>query len=538
MSNNVSGPQGPDGAPPPLQPHPPVPPSPHRQRTSRRAAIGLTAVYSIVVLTLALAFGMRLNTWARDRIIQSSVLAAIDQPADAAAAVVKATQQAAQPEAAQQAPQAAQQAPAPNVTPTPPPINVLVLGTDGRPDESDAARTDTMILLTLDPTSKSIGMLSLPRDLWVPIPGQNITNKINTAYTLGETSHYPGGGAQLAKDTVSSFIGRPVDYYVRVNFGGFEEIIDLIGGIDINVPYEINDDQYPTADYGVELFHLDAGLQHLDGATALKYARTRHGDDDYSRARRQQDIIRAVAEKVLNAGMIPQLIAKAPQLLMTTQNTIQTDIPIPTALELAKMVNGTSLREVRQLVLDKKYGEETYSSAGMWILLPDRSKVREAVDQFFQAGGVNVASTAGASAANAADSTADNTTGNTAGNTAGVKLASVAGAAANTTLSTVAAASSSPRVEVLNGTTQPGVAAATADLLRSRGWDVVSIGDADRKDYVQTIVINYAAPDAVAQKISSDLNLSPNYSTLKGLNSAAAVDLRIVVGADLLPQLK
>ena len=308
----------------------------------------------------------------------------------------------------------------------------------------------------------------------------------------GHVGAGPGGGPQLAKDTVSSFIGRPVDYYVRVNFDGFREIIDLIGGVDINVPYTIHDEEYPTENYGVETFHLDAGLQHLDGATALKYARTRHGDSDYSRARRQQDIIRAVANKVLNAGMIPQLLAKAPQLLVSAQNTIQTDIPIPTGVELAKLVNNSTMREIRQLVLDSHYGEETYSSDGQWILLPDRAQVRTALEQFF----------------------------------------SPAAAA-------VATASGGPlRVEVLNGTSQAGVAAATAELLKAQGWDVVSVGDADRKDYVQTIVINYAAPAASVQKISTDLSLEPNLATLNGLNARSSVDLRIVVGADLLPRLR
>lgn len=380
----------------------------------------------------------------------------------------------------------------PNASPTPAPINVLLLGTDGRADETGPSRTDTMILLTLNPSDQSIGMLSLPRDLWVPIPNQGTTTKINTAYMLGELNNYPGGGPQLAKDTVSSFVGRPVDYYVRVNFDGFREIIDLIGGVDINVPHEITDNEYPTANYGVETFHIDAGLQHLDGDTALKYARTRHGDDDYSRSRRQQDIIRAVADKVLNAGMLPQLLPKIPQLLMTAQNTIQTDIPVPTGIELAKMINVSRLKEVRQLVLDKQYGEETYSTEGAWILVPDRAKVRVALEQFFKS------STGGIAAGDA----------------------------------------SSLRVEVLNGTSQPGVAARAAQLLEAQGWQVVSISDADRTDYVQTLIISYGAPDAIVKKLSSDLQLEPNLAALKGLNTTASVDLRIVVGSDLLPRLK
>ena len=464
-------------------------PQPRRSR-ARLIAVSTTIVYSVVVLVLAGVLGARLNTWARERIVQSSIIASLNQETSVAAAPAPTV---ATPAPGQDAVALVPTAtPAPAVTPTPAPINVLLLGTDERPDEGAPMRTDTMILLSLDPSGQTLGMLSMPRDLWVPIPGKNTTAKINTAYTIGSQTNYPGGGPQLAKDTVSSFIGRPVDYYVRVNFDGFREIIDLIGGVDINVPYTIHDEEYPTENYGVETFHLDAGLQHLDGATALKYARTRHGDSDYSRARRQQDIIRAVANKVLNAGMIPQLLAKAPQLLVSAQNTIQTDIPIPTGVELAKLVNNSTMREIRQLVLDSHYGEETYSSDGQWILLPDRAQVRTALDQFF----------------------------------------SPAAAA-------VATASGGPlRVEVLNGTAQAGVAAATAELLKAQGWDVVSVGDADRKDYVQTIVINYAAPAASVQKISTDLSLEPNLATLNGLNARASVDLRIVVGADLLPRLR
>jgi polyisoprenyl-teichoic acid--peptidoglycan teichoic acid transferase len=468
----------------------PVKPTPQPRRSKARLiAVSTTAIYSLVVLVLALVLGTRLNSWARERIVQSSVIAAFDEETSVAAAPTLA---AATPAADQPGVVVPTATPAPDVTPTPAPINVLLLGTDERPDEGGPLRTDTMILLSLDPTGQSMGMLSLPRDLWVPIAGQGTTAKINTAYTLGTHNNYPGGGPQLAKDTVSSLIGRPVDYYVRVNFDGFREVIDLIGGVDINVPYTIHDEEYPTEDYGVETFHLDAGLQHLDGETALKYARTRHGDSDYSRARRQQDIIRAVANKVLNAGMIPQLISKAPQLLVSAQNTVQTDIPIPTAVEMANLVNNSSMREIRQLVLDSHYGEETYSSDGQWILLPDRAQVRVALEQFF-----SPAATA------------------------------------------VAAASGGPlRVEVLNGTAQAGVAAATAELLKAQGWDVVSVGDADRKDYVQTIVINYAAPVASVQKISTDLSLEPNLATLNGLNTQSSVDLRIVVGSDLLAQLR
>lgn len=183
----------------------------------------------------------------------------------------------------------------------PPPqreISILLLGTDERADEVGPPRTDTIILLNVNLETRSAGLISLPRDLWVPIPGYDITTKINSAYALGERRGYPGGGAQLVKDTVGSFLGRPVEYYVQVNFVGFERLVDLIGGVDLYVPRTILDEHYPTPDYGYQTFYLEAGYQQLDGTTALKYVRTRNTDNDYMRSERQQQVIQAVMDKV------------------------------------------------------------------------------------------------------------------------------------------------------------------------------------------------------------------------------------------------
>ncbi len=333
-------------------------------------------------------------------------------------------------------------------------------------------------------------MLSLP-DLWLPIPGLGFSSKINTAYQLGETEGYPGGGPQLAKDTVSSFIGQPVQYFVRVNFQGFVELVDLIGGVDVVVPATIHDDQYPTEDYGYQTFHLDAGVQHLDGETALKYVRTRNIDDDYSRARRQQQVIRAVADKVLRADMLPTLLPKLPRLLYTMRSSIETDIPMAVMLDLANYARGAALRDVRQLVLDNHFGEETYAENGAWILLPDRALVRGALANFF------------------APSTG-----------AGSSVAQLG--------------TDWIRIEVLNGTGEPGVAARHAICSEAQGWRVVSIGDADRSDYGRTLIINYGVPKELVDQVGTDLEIQPNLSSLNGLNSSSPVDVRIVVGRDFL----
>ena len=456
--------------------------------------ITLAVVYTLAMLGGALWASSWLYDWSRLRIVSTSQLAELtnldfltprlwnkgNEATEAAAAETTApTTEDAAPEQSQV------QVPA---------INVLLLGTDQRPEESEVANTDTMILLSIDPQHQTAGMLSLPRDLWVPIPGFGYETKINTAYVIGATENYPGGGPQLAKDTVSSFIGQPVQYYARVNFRGFVELVDLIGGVDVVVEKTILDEKYPTDDYKTKTFYIEAGPQHLDGETALMYVRTRNVDDDYNRAGRQQQVIRAIVDKVLRADMLPTLLPNLPRLLYTMRSSIETDIPMSLQLELANYLGSTSLREVRQLVLDSHYGEETYADNGAWILLPDRARVRTALANFF----------------------------------------------APPSASTGSVAAANPdwvRIEVLNGTGEPGVAAATRDLLVSRGWQVVSIGDADRSDYGRTIIINYGVPDDLVAKVGTDLELSPSLSSLHGLNASAPVDVRIVVGQDFLSHL-
>ncbi len=386
-----------------------------------------------------------------------------------------------------------------------PRLNILLMGTDERDDEDSPPRTDTLLLLTLDLENKSAGILSLPRDLWVPVPGYDLTTKINTTYAMGERRGYPGGGPQLVKDTVSSFIGRPVEYHVKINFNGFVRMIDLIGGIDINVPKTIYDDRYPTPDYGYQTFYLEAGDQHLDGKTALMYVRTRNIDSDYMRAGRQQQMIQAVMDKVLAADMIPTLLAKAPQLMATMSDSFSTDMPWPTALELANYVRNQNLQgPLRRLVLDDTFGQETYSDEGAWILVPDRDRVRAALSEFFDVAPISV-----------------------------------------TSISSSAVASSQPlvelprqhndvRLEILNGTGYPGVAAHVRDLLQQEGWQVVSIGDADRSDYRRTLIVNYNANEPLTQEVNMGLALPPNLPVLNGLIRSDSVDMRIVIGQDFL----
>lgn len=266
-------------------------------------------------------------------------------------------------------------------------VNILLLGIDQRIGDGERAhRTDTMIVFTLDPLTMEAGILSIPRDIWVPIPGNyDQTNyRINQANFLGDLYDYPGGGIALARKTVENFLGIPIHYVARINFTAFEQFVDAIGGITIDVPEPIYDPEYPTEDYGVEVFALPAGRQTLDGATALKYARTRHSrNGDFDRARRQQQVIFAIREKLKDPQALATLIASAPGMLAELGTSIKTDMTLDQMQQLAILAQQIDRTKIKSEVLDQRYTEFATTPDGSQVVVPIRSRIAELRDTFF-----------------------------------------------------------------------------------------------------------------------------------------------------------
>jgi LCP family protein required for cell wall assembly len=248
------------------------------------------------------------------------------------------------------APAAATPAPLPTAEPPLPdsPLNILLLGTDARPGDSDPTRTDAMVLVHLDRKDGSVSMLSLPRDLWVNYPGYG-EGRINAAYAIGEKKLGPGGGAALAKATVSKLTGLPVQQFVLVNFAGFKTLIDKLGGITVDVPKAIDDPAFPTDNYGTITVHFDAGVQQMDGERALVYARTRHADSDFGRNQRQQQVLMALFDRVRANGLFSQ-ITNVDEYTGAVRDYVKTDIPRGMMFDLARWgrnLSGDSLRSFR-----------------------------------------------------------------------------------------------------------------------------------------------------------------------------------------------
>ncbi|MBU2595702.1 LCP family protein, partial [Patescibacteria group bacterium] len=167
-------------------------------------------------------------------------------------------------------------------------INILLLGIGG-PGHDGADLTDTMMVVSVDPINKTVAMLSIPRDLWVKIPG-NGESKINAVHSYGEQNKKKfGDGPTVSKQIVSQILDLPIHYYARMDFEGFKKLVDQVGGIEIKVEKDIVDPYYPDDRTGKNItYRVREGEQHMDGAQALKYARSRYTTSDFDRARRQQ----------------------------------------------------------------------------------------------------------------------------------------------------------------------------------------------------------------------------------------------------------
>ncbi len=271
------------------------------------------------------------------------------------------------------------------------PMNVLLLGVDLREGHIDeGVRSDTMLLLHLDPPGAWGSLLSIPRDSLVDIPGFG-QGKINAAFNFGYNNaaqlHGEGAdpvasGAALAADTVERFLNLPaqgqrINYVVTINFDGFASMVDAVGGIEVDVPFEIVDPEYPTEDFGYMTIRIPAGRQRMDGTTALQYVRTRHADSDFGRAERQQQVVQAIIAALRDRPALLRPFA-ALRLMEAAGEATRTTLPVGRldALLLAAMLTRLepdSLAQHRitpETVPVQEFGSDlVWDQAGLQALL-------------------------------------------------------------------------------------------------------------------------------------------------------------------------
>lgn len=257
--------------------------------------------------------------------------------------------------------------------------NILVLGSDNRPD-LEAWRTDSIMVVVIDPRIGQVGIVSIPRDLYVDVPNYG-KERLNAVAYIGEARGYPGGGPALARRVVEEEIGIPTQHYVILHQDGLIKLVDALGGVTVNLDcplYEATPDE--KAPGGIKTFTLPAGSVHLDGPTAKKFATYRYVQADFGRAQRQQQLIWAIRNRVLQANLLP----KIPELWRALSDTFTTDLDLPAVLKLARLAARLQAQDVHGMQLGTDV-LEAYTTPEGWevLVLKDKALVQEKLAGIF-----------------------------------------------------------------------------------------------------------------------------------------------------------
>jgi LCP family protein required for cell wall assembly len=377
-------------------------------------------------------------------------------------------------------------------------VNILVMGLDygdWAADRTGPSRTDSMILFTIDPISKTAGMVSIPRDLWVNIPGFD-HERINTAHFLGETYKLPGGGPALAAKTVENFLGVPVQYYAVVPFDAFTRMVDEIGCINIWAFEDLDID--PVGKGNTIHLTKDKGYC-MDGATLLAYMRNRKTQGgDVDRAKRTQQAIIALKDVVLDPANFPTLLSKAPALYREIASDVKTNLSFDDVMKLAVLAKDISPSDIKNNIIN--YEMSTLASVlsddgkPMSILVPIPDKIRELRDQMFAESGSIKPFAQGEPA----------------------QLAAQEGAS----------------LEILNGTYTAGLAGITGDYFKSLGMNVAVVGNPDQIGSPRTVIIDHSGKPYMTKYLLELFQTSAASQFQIKYDPASQADVTIILGDD------
>jgi LCP family protein required for cell wall assembly len=377
-------------------------------------------------------------------------------------------------------------------------LNVLLIGVDQRQGET-SFNTDTLIVASVDPVKGSVSMFSIPRDtVDFPVPasaqalyGSTYNNKINSYYSSAKANGdtFPNGPAAALREMLSEFYGIRIDYSVMVNFSGFKQIVDTLGGIRITTKNPIVDETYPAGVGYLRRIRMPVGVRTMNGQEALIFARSRHGSSDFGRAERQQQVIAAVRAQT----DVEAIAANLPALASTLQDAIKSDFPqgdLPRLLELLGRVDASNLKSI-------VFAPPVYQTVGAdergYIIVPDVEKIRRAILAAF-----------------AAEPTPDE-----------VEEQSVEREAA--------------RIWVLNGTGRPGEAGAFAARLIQAGLEATAPSGITPPEIglLQTRLTVY---NGAALRVPVTLALIERLMGIRAVeidDPSVTVDIQIITGADL-----
>ncbi len=366
-------------------------------------------------------------------------------------------------------------------------INLLLLGRD-TDRESTSYRTDVMIIVSVNTAANAVTLLTLPRDLFVYVPGWTM-NRLNTAALHGDVIGYPGGGVALLEQTILYNFGIPLHGWARIDFNGFKQVIDVLGGVDVPVSCAMQDwrliNPYdPAVDVqnadNWHLYTVETGLQHMDGDLALWYARSRKRSSDFDRSRRQHQVLRAMLEKGLQLNMLP----KAPELYQQYVQIVDTDLGIGDVLQFVPLAANLERARIKSRFIGRDQVWSWTTPQGAAVLLPDRAAITALLAEAFQPPPDNTLARGG------------------------------------------------PAVEIWNGTANPAWDALAADNLAWAGIAPV-LGRADRNDYAATVLYDFTT--SPKGSIRADLQQLFNVADANVIavpDPNAPQPYRVILGAD------
>jgi len=385
--------------------------------------------------------------------------------------------------------------------------NILLLGMGGEGHQG-ALLTDTIMVVSIKYNNENkpeVALISIPRDLAVPFNSSKYI-RINSVYAYGEMKHsddktYSG---RLISQTVSNVTGLPIHYYIRVDFEGFKQIIDSLGGIDVDVKNSFYDPMYPTENFGYQRISFKKGKTHMDGDLALKYARSRHGiviegegneGSDFARAKRQQQILEAIKDKGLSISTVinPK---KVNDILNALGNHIRTNLEPWEMLKLTELAKNIENEQIINKVIDNESGllSSTMAKNGAYLLIPNDknfSEIKNICQNIFNLDQIQ---------------------------------------------------KEKAKIAILNGTKIKNLAKNTAADLKKENYDVVFVGNAKDLNYEKTVIYDLSEQKTPftlrTLKDRFNANISLNHSTLSALTSDdikinEAIDFIIILGEDV-----
>lgn len=254
--------------------------------------------------------------------------------------------------------------------------NFLVIGLDRRPDGSGPALADTLVVVVLDEASRHVGLVSIPRDLYVDIPDAG-TDRINTVYQVARRSKRDP--LELLRRVVEDTLKLPLEHALALDLGVFERAVDAVGGVDVEVPCAIRDNFVDSRSAGGRrLLDVDPGLRHLDGVTAAMYVRSRHGRSDFHRARRQQAVLLGVQHSLAGLGVL-----KLPELWQSFEASVETDMRRIELLGLGRRALALDPSHLHGLVIGAEHVQGTRTADGKSVLIPSYDAIDAALAKLF-----------------------------------------------------------------------------------------------------------------------------------------------------------